>query len=175
MFLKITSLVQSAAQVCEMKLILFPALGLLAMANKRKYIVPKLHKKFYTGVNQVIDEIVSEHVRRRIIVMKAFKKGPAIITIHAHRSIRENFTVLRCDYPDHCYLLSLDGMGKIKKTSLREVGKNFIANPGDYHGFEVWKGVYIVKVEVERFKTNDIYDIEERVRLMVDLAQDMAA
>lgn len=157
-----------------MKLILFPALGLLALTNS-KYTIPKLHKKFYTGVNQVIDQIISERVRRRIIVIKALKKGPAIITIHAHRFIKEKFTTLRCDYLDHCYLLSLDAMGKIKKTPLSEVGEKFIANPGDYHGFEVHKGVFIVEVEVEDFETNDIYSVDSWQRLMADLALDRAA
>lgn len=159
-----------------MKLILFPALGLLAMANKRKYIVPSLHRKFYTGVNQVIDQIISEHVRKRIIVMKALNKGtPATITIHAHRYIKEKFTILRCDNPDHCFLLSLDEKSKIKKTPLSEIGEKFNADPGDYHGFEVWKGTFIVNVEVEHFNTNDIYGIDDWRKLMADLALDRVA
>lgn len=108
--------------------------------------------------------------------MKALKKGTAaIIMIHAHRYIKEKFSILRCDYPDQCYLLSLDENGKIKKTPLSEVGNNFTADPGFYHGFEVRKGTFIVEVEVEDFETNDMYAIEDRKRLLADLALDRQA
>lgn len=164
MFVKLNTLTEHLMHLLEAKLILWPALGLLAQIKKTKYTVPTLHSEFYTGVDQVLDHSISGNVRTRIIVISGE------IKIHCHKDIGEKFLRLRCDFPEESFLLSLNDDCSIKETSLSEIGEKFEALPGQYHGFRVKRGLVIVEVEVTNFKTGDIYCVSEIERYRADTA-----